>query len=70
MIDGVPVDTMDQYGVRTALAKGANELNITIAPMSPLRLKRPSYTRLHETVMTDENVPEPSAKAMIEPPKH
>ncbi|XP_075526577.1 uncharacterized protein LOC142558313 [Dermacentor variabilis] len=69
MVDGVPVDTMDQYGVRAALAKGANELNITIAPMSPLRLKRPSYTRLHETVMTDENVPEPSAKAIIEPPK-
>ncbi|XP_065296134.1 uncharacterized protein [Dermacentor albipictus] len=69
MVDGVPVDTMDQYGLRTALAKGANELNITIAPMSPLRLKRPSYTRLHETVMTDENVPEPSAKAIIEPPK-
>lgn len=66
MIDGVPVDNMDQYGVKAALAKGANELNITIAPMSPLRLKRPSYTRLHETVMTDANVPEPSAKAGID----
>ncbi|KAK8759831.1 uncharacterized protein LOC144108790 [Amblyomma americanum] len=66
MVDGVPVDNMDQYGVKAAMSKGANELNITIAPMSPLRLKRPSYTRLHETVMTDANVPEPSAKANIE----
>lgn len=66
MVDGAPVDNLDQYGVKAALAKGANELSITIAPMSPLRLKRPSYTRLHETVMTDANVPEPSAKANIE----
>ncbi|KAH6921985.1 hypothetical protein HPB50_007240 [Hyalomma asiaticum] len=64
MLDGVPVDTMDQYGLRAALAKAANELNVTIAPMSPLRLKRPSYTRLHETVVTD--APEPSAKATVE----
>lgn len=69
MIDGAPVDTMDQYGVKAALARGANDISITIAPMSPVRLKRPSYTRLHETVMTDENVAEPSAKAAIEPPK-
>ncbi|XP_070395914.1 microtubule-associated serine/threonine-protein kinase 3-like [Dermacentor albipictus] len=66
MVDGVPVDTMDQRGVRAALAKGADELSITVAPMSPLRLRRPSYTRLHETVMSDANVPEPSAKANIE----
>lgn len=69
MVDGVTVDTMDQYGIKSALARGANEINITIAPMSPLRVKRPSFTRLHETVMTDEHVPEPSAKALIEPPK-
>ncbi|KAK8759732.1 hypothetical protein V5799_002634 [Amblyomma americanum] len=67
MVDGVPAESMDQYGVRAALARGANEINITIAPMSPLRLKRPSFTRLHETVMTDANLPEPSAKAVIEP---
>ncbi|KAH9377326.1 uncharacterized protein LOC144146391 [Haemaphysalis longicornis] len=66
MIEGTPVDSMDWYGVRAALSKGADEITITIAPMSPLRLKRPSYTRLHETVMTDANVPEPSAKANIE----
>ncbi|XP_075526832.1 uncharacterized protein LOC142558586 [Dermacentor variabilis] len=66
MVDGVPVDTMDQRGVKAALAKGADELSITVAPMSPLRLRRPSYTRLHETVMSDANVPEPSAKANIE----
>lgn len=66
MINGAPTEGMDQYGIKAALAKGANELSITIAPMSPLRLKRPSYTRLHETVMTDANVPEPSAKANIE----
>ncbi|KAH7973826.1 hypothetical protein HPB49_005337 [Dermacentor silvarum] len=73
MVDGVPVDTMDQYGVKSALAKGANELSVTMAPMSPLRLRRPSYTRLHETVMSDAHVPEPSAKANIDaaqvPPK-
>lgn len=66
MIEGAPVDNMDQYAVKAALAKGANEITITIAPMSPVRLKRPSFTRLHETVMTDANVPEPSAKANIE----
>ncbi|KAL1438808.1 hypothetical protein MTO96_047734 [Rhipicephalus appendiculatus] len=64
MLDGVPVDTMDQYGLRAALAKAVNELTVTIAPMSPLRLRRPSYTRLHETVVT--NAPEPSAKANIQ----
>lgn len=69
MVDGAPVDNMDQYGVKAALARGANDISITIAPMSPVRLKRPSYTRLHETVMTDENVPEPSGKAQIEPPR-
>ncbi|XP_075730421.1 uncharacterized protein LOC142772156 isoform X2 [Rhipicephalus microplus] len=68
MINGQAVDTMDQYGVKSMLARGANEISITIAPMSPLRLKRPSYTRLHETVMTDQNVPEPSGKAVIVPP--
>ncbi|KAL3207283.1 hypothetical protein MRX96_010303 [Rhipicephalus microplus] len=66
MVDGAPTDSLDSAGVKAALAKGANELSITIAPMSPLRLKRPSYTRLHETVMTDANVPEPSAKANID----
>ncbi|KAH9366271.1 hypothetical protein HPB48_008309 [Haemaphysalis longicornis] len=66
MIEGAPVDNMDQYAVKAALAKGANEITITIAPMSPVRLKRPSFTRLHETVMTDANLPEPSAKANIE----
>lgn len=65
MVDGVPVDNMDQAGVQAALKKGANEINITIAPMSPLRLKRPSFTRLHETVMTDANVKEPSSIANI-----
>ncbi|CAN7993088.1 unnamed protein product, partial [Ixodes hexagonus] len=65
MIEGAPVDNMDGAGVKAALAKGANEINITIAPISPLRLKRPSFTRLHETVMTDADVKEPSAIANI-----
>ncbi|KAH9374904.1 hypothetical protein HPB48_021333 [Haemaphysalis longicornis] len=66
MVGGTPVENMDQYAVRAALAKGANEITITIAPMSPVRVKRPSYTRLHETIMTDENLPEPSARAQIQ----
>ncbi|KAH9378260.1 hypothetical protein HPB48_011467 [Haemaphysalis longicornis] len=68
MINGAPVENMDQYGVKAALCKGGNEITITIAPMSPLRLKRPAYTRLHETILTDENVPEPSVKATIQSP--
>ncbi|KAL1483821.1 hypothetical protein MTO96_032931, partial [Rhipicephalus appendiculatus] len=68
MVNGQAVDTMDENGVKSLLARGANEINITIAPMSPIRLKRPSYTRLHETIMTDQNVPEPSGKAVIVPP--
>lgn len=69
MVNGVPAESMDQYGIRAALARGANDINITIAPMSPVRLKRPSYTRLLETVMTDANLPEPSGKAIIEQPR-
>ncbi|XP_077545030.1 microtubule-associated serine/threonine-protein kinase 3-like [Haemaphysalis longicornis] len=66
VVDGVPVDNMDQKDVRAALANGGDEINITIAPMSPLRMRRPSFTRLHETVMTDANLPEPSGNAQIQ----
>ncbi|KAH8031297.1 hypothetical protein HPB51_015453 [Rhipicephalus microplus] len=30
MINGQAVDTMDQYGVKSMLARGANEISITI----------------------------------------
>ncbi|XP_064458679.1 uncharacterized protein LOC135369014 [Ornithodoros turicata] len=57
MVEGVPVDAMDAAGVKAALAKGAKpEMAITIAPISPLRVKRPSFTRLHETVVADADI--------------
>ncbi|XP_077528295.1 microtubule-associated serine/threonine-protein kinase 1-like [Haemaphysalis longicornis] len=65
MVAGASVNEMSERGLKTALAGGANEITITIAPISPLRLKRPSYTRLHETVVTD--APEPPTKAAIRP---
>ncbi|KAH9378593.1 hypothetical protein HPB48_005776 [Haemaphysalis longicornis] len=65
LVAGASVNEMSEKALKTALAGGANEITITIAPMSPLRLKRPSYTRLHETVVTD--APEPPTKAAIQP---
>ncbi|XP_064458680.1 microtubule-associated serine/threonine-protein kinase 2-like [Ornithodoros turicata] len=57
MVDGVPTDNMDAASVKAALAKGNKpEMAITIAPISPLRVKRPSFTRLHETVVADAEI--------------
>ncbi|XP_064458687.1 microtubule-associated serine/threonine-protein kinase 3-like [Ornithodoros turicata] len=51
MVDGQPVDNLDAYGVKAALASGNKpEMSITVAAISPLRIKRPSFTRLHETL--------------------
>lgn len=57
MINGATVENMDQNSVKAALCKGGNEISITIAPMSPLRIKRPAYIRGHETVPAVDNAP-------------
>ncbi|XP_064458678.1 RAC-alpha serine/threonine-protein kinase-like [Ornithodoros turicata] len=51
MVDGVPVDRMNTTAVKSAFVKGNKaELFITISPISPLRVTRPSFTRLRDTV--------------------
>ncbi|XP_077527922.1 uncharacterized protein LOC144139460 [Haemaphysalis longicornis] len=65
MVGGAAVDDMSEQTLKAALARSANDLTITIAPMSPLRLERPSYTKLHEAVMTA--APKQSSKTAIQP---
>lgn len=62
-VDGSPADKMSQAVLRQYLAQARPEIEITIAPLSPLRRKRPSSTRLHETFLSDDTVKEPSSMA-------
>ncbi|XP_064457164.1 microtubule-associated serine/threonine-protein kinase 4-like [Ornithodoros turicata] len=65
-VDDTPLDKVTQVVLRKWLSKARSELQITIALLSPLRRKRPSFTRLHETLLTDDSVDEPSCAAAIE----
>nr|XP_037276578.1 uncharacterized protein LOC119169649 [Rhipicephalus microplus] len=62
-VDGTPADKLSHSILRQYLAKARPEIQVTIAPLSPLRRKRPSSTRLHETFMSDDSVGEPSSAA-------
>ncbi|XP_037508541.1 uncharacterized protein LOC119385053 [Rhipicephalus sanguineus] len=62
-VDGTPADKMSHSILRQYMAKARPEIQVTIAPLSPLRRKRPSSTRLHETFMSDDSVGEPSSVA-------
>ncbi|XP_054919010.2 uncharacterized protein [Dermacentor andersoni] len=62
-VDATPADKMSHSILRQYLAKARPDIQITIAPLSPLRRKRPSSTRLHETFMSDDSVGEPSSVA-------
>ncbi|KAG0410058.1 hypothetical protein HPB47_012830 [Ixodes persulcatus] len=64
-VDEVPVESFTQTMMKNMLAKARTKVKITIAAISPLRKRRPSYTRLHETVMTDTNVDTPSSDAFV-----
>lgn len=64
-VDDIPVESFTQTMMKTTLTKTKAEVKITIAAISPLRKRRPSYTRLHETVMTDTNVETPSSDAFV-----
>ncbi|XP_077551466.1 uncharacterized protein LOC144165224 [Haemaphysalis longicornis] len=62
-VDGRPADKMSQSVLRQYLAQARAEIQITVVPLSPLRRKRPSSTRLQETVMSDESAGEPNSMA-------
>ncbi|KAK8784211.1 hypothetical protein V5799_009423 [Amblyomma americanum] len=64
-LDDIPVESLTQTMMKTTLAKTKAEVKVTIAAISPLRKRRPSYTRLHETVMTDTNIETPSSDAFV-----
>lgn len=55
-VDGYNAEKQSQASLRQLLAKAGAELQITIAPLSPLRKRRPSSTRLHETVWSTFSV--------------
>ncbi|XP_064457066.1 serine/threonine-protein kinase MRCK beta-like [Ornithodoros turicata] len=65
-LDGQPVDHLTQATLKAALSRYGSELKITVAAISPLRQKRHSYTRMHETVMSDTNLETPSSNAFLE----
>lgn len=64
-VDDIAVESFTQGIMKNTLAKQRAELKVTIAAMSPLRKRRHSYTRLHETVMTDTNVETPTSNAFV-----
>ncbi|CAN8019698.1 unnamed protein product, partial [Ixodes persulcatus] len=64
-VDGEPADRLSQAMLRQSMSRARPELLITIAPLSPLRKKRPSSTRLHETFLSDDSAGEPSSNAAI-----
>ncbi|XP_040061961.2 uncharacterized protein LOC120836925 [Ixodes scapularis] len=64
-VDGEPSDRLSQAMLRQSMSRARPELLITIAPLSPLRKKRPSSTRLHETFLSDDSAGEPSSNAAI-----
>lgn len=63
--EGISVESFTQAMFKSTLAKAKGQVTITIAAISPLRRKRPSYTRLHETIMTDTNIDTPSSNAFV-----
>lgn len=68
-LDGQPVDNLTQALLKSTLSRYGTELKITVAAISPLRQKRHSYTRMHETVMSDTNLETPSSNAFLEDQK-
>lgn len=64
-VEELPASQMSQSKLCQALANAGPDLEITICPLSPLRRKRPSSTRLHETFLSDESADEPSSVANI-----
>lgn len=64
-VDDVMVESFSQSILKNRLDKARTELKVTIAVISPLRKSRHSYTRLHETVMTDTNMETPSSAAFL-----
>lgn len=64
-VDQEPTDQLSQSMLEEVLSKSGPEVEITIAPLSPLRKVRPSSTRLQETFLTDDTVAEPSSAADI-----
>ncbi|XP_064458683.1 microtubule-associated serine/threonine-protein kinase 4-like isoform X2 [Ornithodoros turicata] len=60
-VEDISVESFTHAILKSTLTKAKGEVRITIAAISPLRKKRPSYTRLHETVITDTNMDTPSS---------
>ncbi|XP_064487845.1 microtubule-associated serine/threonine-protein kinase 3-like [Ornithodoros turicata] len=60
-VDGKAAEKMNHVALQQAISQVGPELQITIAPLSPLRRKRPSSTRFQETFLSDYSVAEPSS---------
>lgn len=65
-IDGTKVEGMSRMQVDQILGAGKPEVTLSVAPLSPLRKRRFLVSKLHETGMTDINVPSKSTAADID----
>ncbi|KAH6945538.1 hypothetical protein HPB50_008914 [Hyalomma asiaticum] len=64
-IDGTSVDGMSRPQVDHLLSTGKPEVTLSVVPLSPMRKRRLSISRLVETGMTDANVPSKSTAATV-----
>ncbi|XP_070389166.1 microtubule-associated serine/threonine-protein kinase 1-like isoform X2 [Dermacentor albipictus] len=65
-IDGASVEGMSRMQVEQLLGGGKPEVTLSVAPLSPLRKRRFLISKLHETGLTDVNVPSKSTAADID----
>ncbi|XP_075541716.1 uncharacterized protein LOC142575871 isoform X2 [Dermacentor variabilis] len=65
-IDGASVEGMSRLQVDQLLGAGKPEVTLSVAPLSPLRKRRFLISKLHETGLTDINVPSKSTAADID----
>ncbi|KAH6937531.1 hypothetical protein HPB50_001331 [Hyalomma asiaticum] len=65
-IDGVNVEGLTLEQVLQMLNTASGDVTVSVVPMSPMRLRPIILSKLHETVMTDTNVPSRTTAAEIE----
>ncbi|CAN7993092.1 unnamed protein product [Ixodes hexagonus] len=63
---GTSLGSLNRDQVMQLLSSGARNITLTVIPLSPLRTRRIFVSKLHETAMSDTQIPSKSTAANIE----
>ncbi|EEC09842.1 putative serine/threonine protein kinase [Ixodes scapularis] len=65
-LDGTALETLPRNQVLRLLNLGKPDITLSVVPLSPMRTRRIMISKLHETAMTDTNIPSRSTAAEID----